>query len=170
MLFMGEEWAASTPFQFFTSHPEPELGKATAEGRIAEFERMGWDPAVVPDPQDPATFERSKLDWAERRDAAGTPGVLDVYRRLAALRRERRELTDPSFGSVSCTRRRGAGCSRCGAATCSSSSTSARRRRRCRVGRPRAAVRDAGGRGATGGVRVLPAHAGALLGPVTTFS
>ena len=65
MLFMGEEWAASTPFQFFTSHPEPELGRATAEGRIAEFERMGWDPAVVPDPQDPATFERSKLDWSE---------------------------------------------------------------------------------------------------------
>jgi maltooligosyltrehalose trehalohydrolase len=65
MLFMGEEWAASTPWQFFTSHPEPDLGRATAEGRIAEFERMGWDPAVVPDPQDPETFRRSKLDWGE---------------------------------------------------------------------------------------------------------
>jgi maltooligosyltrehalose trehalohydrolase len=65
MLFMGEEWAASTPWQFFTSHPEPELGKATAEGRIAEFEKMGWDPDVVPDPQDPETFTRSKLDWTE---------------------------------------------------------------------------------------------------------
>ena len=43
MLFMGEEWAASTPWQFFTSHPEPELGRATAEGRIAEFAAMGWD-------------------------------------------------------------------------------------------------------------------------------
>ena len=81
MLFQGEEWAASTPFQFFTSHPEPELGKATAEGRIAEFERMGWDPAVVPDPQDPATFERSKLDWSElahrpaRPDARGLPAA-----------------------------------------------------------------------------------------------
>jgi maltooligosyltrehalose trehalohydrolase len=53
MLFMGEEWAASTPFAFFTSHPEPELGMATAEGRIAEFEKMGWDPAEVLDPQDP---------------------------------------------------------------------------------------------------------------------
>ena len=59
MLFQGEEWAASAPFQFFTSHPEPELGRATAEGRIREFEQMGWDPAVVPDPQDPQTFERS---------------------------------------------------------------------------------------------------------------
>jgi maltooligosyltrehalose trehalohydrolase len=65
MLFMGEEYAASTPWQFFTSHPEPDLGKATAEGRIREFERMGWDPAVVPDPQDPETFRRSKLNWAE---------------------------------------------------------------------------------------------------------
>ncbi len=50
MLFQGEEWAASTPFCFFTSHPEPELGRVTAEGRFEEFERMGWDPAVVPRP------------------------------------------------------------------------------------------------------------------------
>ena len=102
MLFMGEEWAASTPFQFFTSHPEPELGAATAEGRIAEFERMGWDPAVVPDPQDPETFERSKLDWSE--PAGGRHArILDVYRRLAALRREHESLTDPSLASVVCT-------------------------------------------------------------------
>ncbi|MGZ4455591.1 MAG: malto-oligosyltrehalose trehalohydrolase [Nocardioides sp.] len=102
MLFQGEEWAATTPFQFFTSHPEPELGRATAEGRIAEFERMGWDPAVVPDPQDPATFERSRLDWAERDTERGRT-VLEAYRRLATLRRTRPELTDPSFGSVRCT-------------------------------------------------------------------
>jgi maltooligosyltrehalose trehalohydrolase len=102
MLFMGEEWAASTPFQFFTSHPEPELGTATAEGRIAEFERMGWDPAVVPDPQDPETFQRSKLDWTE---AAGGrhARLLEVYRDLAKLRRAHEELTDPSFASVRCT-------------------------------------------------------------------
>lgn len=101
MLFMGEEWAASTPFQFFTSHPEPELGRATAEGRIAEFERMGWDPGVVPDPQDPATFARSTLDWSEAATGRHA-GILDVYRRLGRLRRERPELTDPSFGGVSC--------------------------------------------------------------------
>ena len=58
MLFMGEEWGASTPWQFFTSHPEPELARATAEGRIAEFARMGWDRSVVPDPQAPSTFAR----------------------------------------------------------------------------------------------------------------
>jgi maltooligosyltrehalose trehalohydrolase len=101
MLFQGEEWAASTPFQFFTSHPEPELGKATAEGRIAEFEKMGWDPAVVPDPQDPATYQRSKLDWSEV-DTGRHARMLETYRQLAALRRSRPELTDPSFASVSC--------------------------------------------------------------------
>lgn len=102
MLFMGEEWAASTPFAFFTSHPEPELGKATADGRIDEFEKMGWDPAEVLDPQDPETFRRSKLDWAEL-DRGRHAVVLDCYRRLGRLRRELPQLTDPAFGSVSCS-------------------------------------------------------------------
>jgi maltooligosyltrehalose trehalohydrolase len=102
MLFQGEEWAASTPFQFFTSHPEPELGKATAEGRIKEFEAMGWDPDVVPDPQEPETFERSKLDWSERETGAHAR-VLAAYQRLAELRRSVPALTDPSFADISCT-------------------------------------------------------------------
>jgi len=99
MLFMGEEWGASTPWQFFTSHPEPELGKATAEGRIREFEKMGWDPDVVPDPQAPSTFTDSKLDWSE----AGTGDharLLAVYRALARLRAENSDLTDPRFASL----------------------------------------------------------------------
>ncbi|MEI9514574.1 malto-oligosyltrehalose trehalohydrolase [Agromyces sp. CCNWLW213] len=98
MLFMGEEWGASTPWQFFTSHPEPELGRATAAGRIAEFARMGWDESVVPDPQDPETFRRSKLDWSEADDPDSSHArLLDLHRRLLALRRARPELTDPSF-------------------------------------------------------------------------
>jgi maltooligosyltrehalose trehalohydrolase len=101
MLFMGEEWAASTPFQFFTSHPEPELGVVTAEGRIAEFERMGWDADVVPDPQDPETFARSKLDWSEP-EAGRHARMLERYRTLTTLRRTHPELTDPAFGSTSC--------------------------------------------------------------------
>ncbi|MET4636856.1 malto-oligosyltrehalose trehalohydrolase [Mycetocola sp. 2940] len=100
MLFQGEEWGASTPWQFFTSHPEPELGRATAEGRIAEFSRMGWDPDVVPDPQDPATFTNSKLDWDELANGDHAR-VLDFYRSAAALRREHPEFTDPRFGSTS---------------------------------------------------------------------
>jgi len=101
MLFMGEEWGATTPWQFFTSHPEPELGRATAEGRVAEFARMGWDRASVPDPQDPATFERSKLDWAELADQRHH-GLYELYRRLIELRRKTPALTDPRFSTVSC--------------------------------------------------------------------
>ncbi|QDY90432.1 malto-oligosyltrehalose trehalohydrolase [Arthrobacter sp. UKPF54-2] len=96
MLFMGEEYGATTPWQFFTSHPEPELGKATAEGRIKEFERMGWDPAVVPDPQDPATFTRSKLDWAEASEGDHAR-LLELYRNLIALRRATPELAGLGF-------------------------------------------------------------------------
>lgn len=96
MLFMGEEWGASTPWQFFTSHPEPELARATAEGRIAEFERMGWDPDKVPDPQDPETFHRSHLNWAEIGSVPHGK-LLDLYRRLIRLRRERPELTEPDM-------------------------------------------------------------------------
>ncbi|MET0523697.1 MAG: DUF3459 domain-containing protein, partial [Nocardioides sp.] len=102
MLFQGEEWAASTPFQFFTSHPEPDLGKATADGRIKEFERMGWDAAAVPDPQDPATFEGSRLDWSELEDFRHVR-MLETYQRLAELRRALPDLTDPWLASVACT-------------------------------------------------------------------
>jgi maltooligosyltrehalose trehalohydrolase len=99
MLFMGEEWAASSPWQFFTSHPEPELADAVRNGRRREFAAHGWAEAEVPDPQDPATFERSKLDWAE----AAKPGhaeILGLYKRLIALRRSRRELSDPWLDQV----------------------------------------------------------------------
>ncbi|MBF0814952.1 malto-oligosyltrehalose trehalohydrolase [Microbacterium paludicola] len=100
MLFMGEEWGASTPWQFFTAHPEPELGEATAKGRIAEFERMGWDPAVVPDPQDPETFRRSKLDWSEPSTGRHAR-LLRMHRELIALRRREPDLTDPRFDRLS---------------------------------------------------------------------
>ena len=63
---------------------------------------MGWDPAVVPDPQDPATYERSKLDWSEL-EGGRHARLLEVYRELARLRRALPDLTDPSFGAVSCT-------------------------------------------------------------------
>lgn len=102
MLFQGEEWAASTPFQFFTSHPEPELGRATAEGRLAEFAALGWDPAAVPDPQDERTFLRSRLDWSEPTSGRHAR-ILSVYRDLARLRRTHADLTDPRFDRVSCT-------------------------------------------------------------------
>jgi maltooligosyltrehalose trehalohydrolase len=94
MLFMGEEWGASTPFQFFSSHPEPELARATAEGRKAEFAGHGWDADDIPDPQDAQTFQRSKLNWAEV--GAGEHARLHrLYRDLIALRRNEPDLADP---------------------------------------------------------------------------
>ena len=100
MLFMGEEWGASTPWQFFTAHQEPELGTATAEGRITEFAKMGWDPAIVPDPQDAETFHRSKLDWDEPAEGDHAR-LLQLYRSLAALRRDCPDLTDPRMTRLS---------------------------------------------------------------------
>ena len=99
LLWMGEEWAASTPWQFFTSHSQPEQAAATWQGRLEEFAAHGWSPADVPDPQDPATLVRSTLDWKEpeREEHAG---MLGWYRRLVALRRERAELTDPRLNLV----------------------------------------------------------------------
>ena len=94
MLFMGEEWGASTPFQFFSSHPEPELARATAEGRKAEFAEHGWDADEIPDPQDPETFQRSKLNWAEV-DTGEHARLHRLYRDLIALRHNEPDLADP---------------------------------------------------------------------------
>jgi len=94
MLFMGEEWGASTPFQFFSSHPEPELARATAEGRKKEFADHGWNADEIPDPQDPQTFQRSKLDWNET-DAGDHARLRRIYHDLIALRRSETALADP---------------------------------------------------------------------------
>jgi maltooligosyltrehalose trehalohydrolase len=102
MLFMGEEWGARTPWQFFTSHPEPELAEATGAGRIEEFAEHGWGSADVPDPQDPATFTRSKLDWSEL-DRPAHRELLDFHRTLIALRRAHPGLTDPRLDRVEVT-------------------------------------------------------------------
>jgi len=96
MLFMGEEWAASTPWAFFTSHPDEQLGEATRQGRLEEFARMGWDKNLVPDPQAQSTFLDSKLNWDEL-EVDEHAEMLQLYRDLIALRRTRTELTDPRF-------------------------------------------------------------------------
>jgi maltooligosyltrehalose trehalohydrolase len=98
MLFQGEEWAASTPFQFFTNH-NPELGKLVSAGRRREFAAFGWNPADIPDPQSPATFQRSKLNWDERRQPPHAE-MLDWYRRLIAFRLSTPDLTDPDLAHV----------------------------------------------------------------------
>jgi len=94
MLFMGEEWGSSSPFQFFTSHPEPDLARATAEGRKREFAEHGWDADEIPDPQDLATYERSKLNWSEIDE--GEHGRLGrIYRELISLRHNEPDMADP---------------------------------------------------------------------------
>ncbi|MGH2807804.1 MAG: malto-oligosyltrehalose trehalohydrolase [Actinomycetota bacterium] len=93
MLFQGEEWGASTPFQYFTDHSDEDLGRAVSEGRRREFAAFGWDPADVPDPQDRATFERSKLDWAEVTKEPHAD-LLEWHRRLIELRKETPALAD----------------------------------------------------------------------------
>ncbi|MFI7589192.1 malto-oligosyltrehalose trehalohydrolase [Spongisporangium articulatum] len=101
MLFMGEEWAASTPWQFFTSFESPELAQAVREGRRAEFAGHGgdWSADDVPDPQDPATRDRSVLDWSEPGTGEHAP-LLEWYRALIALRREEPELRDDDLAAV----------------------------------------------------------------------
>ena len=96
MIFMGDEWGASTPWQFFSSHPEPELGEAVAKGRIEEFAEMDWDTSNVPNPQDPETFIRSKLDWSEPGTGAHAD-LLALNAELLKVRRSYPDLTDPRF-------------------------------------------------------------------------
>lgn len=99
MLFMGEEWAAGTPWQFFTDHPDPELAEAVRRGRRREFAAHGWAEEDVPDPQDPATRERSCLDWSEP-EREPHARVLAWYRRLIALRHAEPDLTDPDLADT----------------------------------------------------------------------
>lgn len=95
MLFMGQEWSASTPFQFFTDH-NPELGALITQGRRKEFRHFAAfsDPArlaEIPDPQEASTFANSKLRWEELQEEKHAQ-VLLLYQEFLRLRR-----THPAF-------------------------------------------------------------------------
>ena len=83
LLFMGQEYDEDHPFQFFADFKDPVLQKAVSEGRRREFKE--FDFSEVPDPQDPATFERSRLDWSKVKDE--NP-MLRWYRELIRLRKK----------------------------------------------------------------------------------
>ncbi|HMF16751.1 MAG TPA: malto-oligosyltrehalose trehalohydrolase [Gemmataceae bacterium] len=90
LLFMGQEWAAGTPFLFFTDHHQ-ELGRRVTEGRRREFKSFAAfaDPKVrerIPDPQAAATFLKSKLNWAEAEQEPHG-GIRRLYQALLHLRR-----------------------------------------------------------------------------------
>ena len=93
MLFQGEEFGASSPFQYFSQHEDPEVAEKVSEGRKNEFGAFGWNPEAVPDPQDAATFERSKLHW-EEINLEPHASLLDWHKKLIALRRSTSTLTD----------------------------------------------------------------------------
>lgn len=99
MLFQGEEWGAGTPFQYFTDHDDPELGRAVTEGRRKEFASFGWRPEDVPDPQSPEAFERSKLDWDELERQPHAE-LLEWHRKLIRLRWSIPALTDGRLDAV----------------------------------------------------------------------
>jgi maltooligosyltrehalose trehalohydrolase len=82
LLFMGQEFDESAPFQFFADFQDPALKKAVSEGRRSEFK--GFDFSEVPDPEDPQTFQRSKLTWVNDADARD---MLSWYRTLLSLRK-----------------------------------------------------------------------------------
>lgn len=97
MIFQGEEWAASSPFQYFADHDDPELARAVSEGRRKEFAAFGWKSDLIPDPEKPETFQRSKLNWNEssQREHAD---MLAWYRDLIHLRRSTPDLNDGEPG------------------------------------------------------------------------
>jgi maltooligosyltrehalose trehalohydrolase len=86
MLFMGEEYGETNPFQYFVSHGDAKLVESVREGRKKEFESFGWGDEV-PDPQSDETFARSKLDWA-KSDRSPHREVRALYRDLLRLRRQ----------------------------------------------------------------------------------
>ena len=99
LLFQGEEWAASSPFPYFTDHDDPALGRAVSEGRRREFAVFGWPPEEIPDPQANTTFAAAKLVWGEREQPPHAE-VLAWYRALIQLRRMIPELRDGRFDLV----------------------------------------------------------------------
>jgi len=99
MTFQGEEWAASSPFQYFADHEDAELARLVSAGRKKEFAAFGWGPEQIPDPEKRETFERSRLNWTERNE--GEHGeMLAWYRKLIGLRKATPELNDSEPGKT----------------------------------------------------------------------
>jgi len=99
MLFQGEEFAASTPFQYFADHDDPKMAKSVSEGRRREFAAFGWDPAIIPDPESPETFQRSKFNWLEIGEGHHAE-MLEWYRKLIHLRRNSPTLNDGDLRNI----------------------------------------------------------------------
>jgi len=99
MIFQGEEWAASSPFQYFADHEDEEMARLVSEGRKREFAAFGWDPSLIPDPEKRETFERSKLNWSELSDGEHAE-MLAWYQELIRLRRTTAALNEGEPGDT----------------------------------------------------------------------
>jgi maltooligosyltrehalose trehalohydrolase len=99
MIFEGEEFAASTPFQYFADHEDPEMAKSVKNGRRAEFAAFGWNPEDIPDPEKVETFQRSKLNWDEVHEGRHEE-MLEWYRTLIGLRKRSASLNDGEPGQT----------------------------------------------------------------------
>jgi maltooligosyltrehalose trehalohydrolase len=99
MLFQGEEFAASTPLQYFADHEDPEMARSVRDGRRGEFAAFGWNPNDIPDPGKKETFERSKLKWDEVHEGQHAE-MLEWYRKLIRLRHSSASLNDGDLGHV----------------------------------------------------------------------
>ena len=99
LLFMGEEFVSSSPFLYFADHEDPEMAKMVAAGRKKEFADFGFDADEIPNPEDPASFTRSKLNWDEIHE--GTHGEMLAWTRaLIHLRRSSSSLNDGDLGHL----------------------------------------------------------------------
>jgi maltooligosyltrehalose trehalohydrolase len=99
LIFQGEEFAASTPFQYFAHHEDEEMARSVSDGRKREFAAFGWNPDEIPSPESVETFERSRLNWDELAEAQHAE-TLEWYRGLIHLRRGSISLNDGEPGHV----------------------------------------------------------------------
>jgi maltooligosyltrehalose trehalohydrolase len=99
MLFQGEEWASSSPFQYFADHEDPAMAKQVSEGRRKEFAAFGWNPSAIPDPEDRRTFQHSKLNWNEVPTGEHAT-MLAWYQALIRLRKSTPDLNNGEPGNT----------------------------------------------------------------------
>ena len=99
LLFMGEEFAASTPFLYFANHEDPEMMKRVTEGRKREFAAFGFGGDEIPDPEQISSFQDSKLQWSEVHEGLHAE-MLAWTKDLIHLRRSTLALNDGDLGHL----------------------------------------------------------------------
>jgi maltooligosyltrehalose trehalohydrolase len=97
-LFMGEEYAETSPFQYFVSHQDPDLIEAVRQGRRNDFKSFSWN-ADPPDPQDTGTFLRSRLHW-ELQERGPHRKLRRFYAELLRLRKQLAPLANSDIAGI----------------------------------------------------------------------